>query len=119
MPRRRQQIARPDDPDLIVDYRGVVLAPAIVFNRTIYVEFDLADGRYLANGEWTPVTVERAFVEFTLPYSTTAEAEFVALTAVLDQWATDRTNLRFVAAPNRRSAFHAPDGTYLDLPEAE
>lgn len=119
MPRRRQQITRPDDPDLIVDYRGVVLSPAIVFGRTIYVEFDLAEGRYVANGEWTPVTIERAWIEFTLPYTTASEAEFVALTAALDRWATERTALRFVAAPNRRSAFHAPDGSYIDLPEAE
>lgn len=114
---RDRRVAHPDDTDLIVDYRGVVLGTILVCDRSIYVEHTVAEG-WLGTGPNRRDAPAEGWIEATISYLSLDEGQFVALVQELEEWAASGAVLHYVAARRRLSALFDEDGTFLPLPNA-
>lgn len=119
VPRRaRRAVAHPDDNDLLLLLRGVVLSPPAVFNRDVLVEYTAEYGLSQSDGEMIapmddPFTGRLAA---SFSYRSLDEGQFTWLVETLDEWAVARTHLVYAAARGRLAAFYAPDETMLPFP---
>jgi hypothetical protein len=111
---RDERVAHPDDPDLAVDLVDVVLSPPVVVNREFTLDYQ-AESVRIDGVDDPPLT---GTITGLVSYTSLDEGQYNWLISRLDAWAIDRTPLRYVAAPDRLSAFYAPDGTMLAVPIA-
>ncbi len=115
---RDRRVAHPSDPDLLVDYRGVVLGAIIVYGRSIYVEHTIAEGWVGVDAARRPVERTEDWIEATISHLSLDEGQFTALVGQLERWAAQGTVLHYVAARHRLSALFDDTGAYLPLPHA-
>lgn len=109
------RVAHPDDDDLTIDMRDLVLTAApIVYNHEFHVPYRAAAATtpYLDN--------EPCEGALTVAVTTLSEDQFVWIISRLDRWWRDQTPLRYVAADRTvLSALYPPDGDRVAFPPSD